>query len=289
MAVSNITEVSNAVTIGNALSAIASPALVKSTCMMNLMYTENLPVGTNVKKFIKKGSLTAATLAESTAAAIDANGELTDSSITATAAKVFVMSGLSLEAETFTGLSVARLGEEAGAAIGRAVDVDALGMFDGFSTVVTASTVLTIDDVMLGQFNILNSNCHNPEVQLQCVVHPKAYYNIKKEMIQSGASAWANQTFLDVLGRNPQQNCYAGSIPGLADFYVTTGQATTGGDTIDGIFHPMWALAGIFASAPVVWVQRQGAGGFFTEVASAYLYDIIEWNDLAGVELDSDT
>lgn len=289
MPVSNITEVSNAVTIGNALSKIASPALVKSTCMLNLIYVEDLPQGTNVKKFVKQGSLTAASLAESTALTIDANGELTDSSVSATAAKVAVSSGLSIEGETFTGMSLARLGEAAGNAIARFVDNDAIGMFDGFSTVVTSSNVLTVDDLMLGQFNIYNSECPNKEVALQAVLHPKALYNIKKELIQSGASAWNNPGMLSVLQGRPQRNCYVGSIPGLCDVYSTTGQATTGGDTIDGIFHPMWALAGIFAPAPVTWVTKVGAGGGYTEVFTYFLYDIIEWNDLAGVELDNDT
>jgi hypothetical protein len=285
MPVANITEVSNAITIGNALSAIASPALVKATCMINLMYTEDLPAGAPTKKFVKKGSLTAASLVESTAAAVDANGEYTESSITATPAKVFVMSGLSVEAETFTHLNLPQLAEEAGTAIARYVDNDALTMFSGFSTGVSSTSVLTVDDMMLGQFNIYNSEVPNKDVQLQAVLHPKALYNIRKELVQSGATAWASPNMLSVLQGKPQANCYVGSIPGIADVYSTTGQGTSGGNTYDAIFHPMWALAGVFAPAPVTWIQRQGAGGFFTEVATYFLYDIIEWNDLAGVNL----
>lgn len=289
MAVANITEYSNAVTIAAAISALQAPAFVKSTCMLGLIHAEDLPSGTNAKKFVKRGSLTAASLAESTAMTVDANGELTDTSVTATAAKVAVSSGLSVEADTFTSLDTARIAGEQGAAIGRFVDNDALSLFGGFSTTVTSTSVLTIDDVMLGQFNIYNSECPNKEVTLQCVVHPKAYYNIKKELIQSGASAFTSPDMLAVLKGKPAQNCYVGSIPGLADFYSTTGQQTSGGDTQDAIFHPRWALAGIFASAPVTWITKKGSEGAYTEVFSYYLYDVTEWNDLAGVLLNSDT
>lgn len=288
-AVANITEFSNSITIGNALSKVASPALVKSTCMMNLIYTENLPMGTMTIKFVKNGSLTAATLAESTALAPDANGELTDTSVTATIAKCAVVSGLSVEGETFGNITLDRIADEQGAAIGRFVDNDALSLFSGLSVSVTSLTVLTVDDIMLGQFNIYNSNCPNQEIMLQCVLHPKAHYNVKKELIQSGASVWMNQNFLDLLQSTPQRNCYVGSLPGIADVYATTGQATSGGDTVDAIFHPMWCFAGAFAPQPVTWLRQKGAEGFYTEAASYYFYDLLEWNDACGVGLLSDT
>lgn len=288
-AVANITEFGNSVTIGNALSKVASPALVKSTCMMNLIYTEDLPAGTMTVKFVKNGSLTAATLVEATALAPDANGELTDTSVSATIAKCAVVSGLSVEGENFGNITLDRLGEEQGSAIGRFVDNDGLSLFGGLSVAVTSATVLTVDDIMLGQFNIYNSNCPNQEVMLQSVLHPKAHYNIKKELIQSGATVWSNPNYVAMLGQTPQANCYVGTLPGIADIYVTTGQATSGGDTIDAIFHPMWCFAGAFAPAPVTWVKQKGAEGFYTEVASYYFYDVLEWNDLCGVGLLSDT
>lgn len=288
-AVANVTEYGNAVTIGNALGAVMAPAFVKSNCMMNLIYTEGLPVGANTKKLVKKGSMTGATLAESTALAPDANGELTDTSVTATIAKCAVVSGLSVEAEAFTNLTLDRIAEEHGAAIGRFVDNDALGLASGLSVSVTAASVMDIDSIMLAQFNIYNSETPNKEVTLQCVLNPKAHYNIKKEMIQAGASAWTNQTFLDVLQSKPAQNCYVGSVPGLADFYATTGFGTSGGDTYSMLFHPMWCFAGCFAPAPVTWIKPKGAEGFYTEVATYFLYDVLEWNDAAGVGLLSDT
>jgi hypothetical protein len=289
MAVANLTEVSNSVIVANLLSAKASPALVKAAVGLNSLYRENLPSGTNLVKFVKRGSLTAASLAESTALAADANGELTDSSVSATAAKCAVSSGLSIEGERFSNINVARLADEHGSAIGRYVSNDIIGMAAGLATTVTSTSVMTIDDIMLGQYNIFNSNVPNQEVPLHAFLGPKAHYNIKKELIQSGASAWNNPGMLSLLQNLPSQAGYVGSLPGLGDFYVTTGFATTGGDDQQMIVHPMWCLAGIFDSAPITWFAQKGPEGFYTSVATCYLYDVIEWNDLAGVMLRSDT
>lgn len=290
MAVANITELSNSNTIGNALSAVSSPALVKGTLGMNLMYTENLPTGTNVKKFQKKGSLTAASLAESTALQPDANGELTDSSVTATAAKVAVSSGLSVEEQKFGNIDLARIGNEQFGAIARFVDTDFIGMAAGLATTQTATTVLTIDDVMTAQMSIYNSNVPNQEVTLAACLGPRGVYNLKKEIIQSGAAAWSNPAQLALFQGAPvKANGFVGNIPGICDVYQTTGYATTGGDDQQMLIHPMWCLAGMFDSAPISWVADKGPEGLYTSIISYFFYDIIEWNDLAGVMLRSDT
>lgn len=289
-AVANITELSNSNTIGNALSAIGSPALVKGVLGLNLMYTENLPEKTNVKKFMKFGSLTAASLAESTALQPDANGELTDSSVSATAAKIAVSSGLSVEEEKFGMIDLARIANEQFSAIARAVDNDFIGMAAGLATTQTAASVMTIDDIMIGQLSIYNSNVPNQEVTLAAVLGPRAVYNVKKEIIQSGAAAWSNPAQLNIFQGAPvKANGFVGNIPGVCDVYQTTGFATTGGDDQQMIIHPQWCLAGMFDSAPVSWVERKGPEGLYTSVISYLFYDVIEWNDLAGVMLRSDT
>ena len=288
-AVSNLVEFSNSVNVTDVLAAGISPAFQKANCMMSLMYTEGLPAGTMTSKLRRRGNLTAATLAESTALAPDANGELTDTSVSATIAKCAVVTGVSVEQDAFGNIGADRIAAEHGSAIARFVDNDALSLFSGLSTSQTSASILTIDDVMLGQFNIFNSECPNKEVPLKCVVSHRGHYNIKKEIVQSGASVWSNQSYLDVLGGTPQANCYVGSLLGSIDFYATSGHATSGGDTVQAIFHPMWCFAGLFAPAPVTWVKEKGAEGFYTEFATYFFYDVLEWNDLAGVKLLSDT
>lgn len=287
-AVSNITEFGNSVNVTDVLAAGISPALVKSNCMMGLMYTESLPQGSMTAKLTKRGSLSAASLAEATALAPDANGELTDSAVTATIAKCAVVSGVSVEQGQFGNMTADRIAAEHGAAIGRFVDNDALSLFSGLSSSVTSTSVLTIDDVMLGQFNIFASECQNKEVPLKAVLSHRGHYNIKKEIVNSGASVWTNQSFLDILAGAPQANCYVGSL-GAIDFYATSGHATSGGDTVQAIFHPMWAFAGFFAPTPITWVKEKGAEGFYTEYATYFFYDVLEFNDLCGVKLLSDT
>lgn len=289
-AVANITEVSNAVTLGNLISRRASPALVAAAVGMGSLYAEDLPTGTNVKKFEKNGSLTAASLAESTALAVDSNGELTNSSVTATAAKAAVSSGLSVEGERFTNISIDRIASEQGSALARYVSADFLGMAGGFSTAVTCTDVATVADLLLAQFNILNSNVPNPEVNVHAYLGARAVYNLKKEIVQSGAAAWSNPNMLALFGGNgPKANGFMGQIPGVCDVYQASGFGTSGSDDVQMVIHPMWALAGMFDAGPKTWVTPKGSEGLYTEIVSYYLYDIIEWNDLAGVKFLSDT
>lgn len=286
-AVSNITELGNSVNVTDVLAAGISPALVKSNCMMALMHTENLPQGTMTTKLTKRGYLTAAALAEATALAPNANGELTDSSVSAVIAKCAVVTGVSVEQGQFGSIGADRIAAEHGAAIGRYVDNDALSLFGGLSQGNTSASVLTIDDVMLGQFNIFNSETPNKEVPLKTVLSHRGHFNIKKEIINSGASVWTNQSWIEILGQTPASNCYVGSL-GAIDFYATSGHSLDGADAVQAIFHPMWTFGGFFAPAPITWVDQKGAEGFYTEYATYFFYDVVEWNDLCGFKLLSD-
>jgi hypothetical protein len=289
MAVANITEFGNSINIPKVLSDLMSPALVKSVCMMNLMHVEDLPVRSMVKQFRKNGSLTAAALAESTALAIDSNGELTRTAVDATVAKCAISSGLSVEALKFSDLDAVQIAEEQASGIARFVDDDALGMFSGFSNTVTATSVLTIEDVLSAQFSIYNAKCPNKEIPLAVVVSERGHLNIKTQIVQSGAAMWSNDQFLSILKGTPASNCYVGSLGASLQFYATTGHATSGGDTVQGVFHPRWCLAGVFDVQPDVWMNKKGPEGLYQEVVSYYFYDIVEWNDGAGCGLLSDT
>ncbi len=290
MAVNFVTEFSNGITLGNLVAATSSPALVKGTVMMNHMYAENLPERTMTKKFPKNGSLTAASLAESTALAINANGELLDTSADLTAAKVAVSSGLSIEDQKFGTISTERVGAEQFSAIARAVDVDALSLFSGLATSVTSASVMTIDDIMQGIMSINNSNCPDLEVTPTYVGTPKSVYNIQKEIIQGGNASYSNDAMLDIFrGATMKANGFKGKLANLCDIYQTTGLATSGSDDVNAVFHPKWTFCGMFDSQPLTWLQNKGADGWYTEIASCYFYDVGEWNDLCGVKLLSDT
>jgi hypothetical protein len=288
-AVSYVTERGNAVNVTDVIAAGVAPAFVKATCMMALMHTENLPVGTMTAKLTKKGSLTiAGALVEATALGLASGAELTDTSSDATIAKAAIVSAVSVESEQFGNINVARVSDEQGAAFGRYVDNDALGLFAGFSQSVTATALMTLDDIMTAQYTIFASECPNKEVALKAVLSHKGALNVRKELVTSGASIWTNPAFVEVLQGAPQNNCFIGSLLNI-DCYQNSGHATSGGDTVQGVFHPMWALAGFFAPAPVITPIFKGSEGFYTEVAGYYFYDVLEWNDLAGVKVLSDT
>lgn len=289
MGVANLVELSNSITPTDVLAAGISPAFLKSTCMMALMHNEGLPQGTLTAKLTKRGSMTAASLAESTALAPDANGELTDTSVSCTIAKCAVVSGVTVEQAQFGTIDAGRIAFEHGSAIARFVDNDALSLFTGLSTAVTATSTLTLNDILLAQYSIYASECPNKEVPLKVVLSHRGHLNIKQEITQSGAALWSNGSELSILGGVPQNNCFVGSIGGSLDFYATSGHQTSSGDTVQAVFHPMWCFAGFFAPAPVTWTENEGRGGFFTAYATYYFFDILEWNDAAGVKVLSDT
>lgn len=289
-AVPNLTEVSNSsqtVTYGKIARDLIAPAFVKSTTMTNLMKV--VSVGSSpTKTFYKEGTLTAALAAESNPVPINANGELTRSNITSTAAKAVVSSGITVEAERFTDLDLPTVANAQGSAIGRYVDNDALSMFGSLSQVVTAAAGLTIDDIMLAELAIRQAEVPNKEVPLAVVLAHKGYYNIKKEIMQSGATVWGNPQFVDLIQGPAQPNNFVGSLPGL-NFYSTSGHATSGGDNIQAVFHPLWTFVAQLDDAPTLASAFKGTEGLYTEAVTYYFYDIAEWNDVAGVQLLSDT
>lgn len=290
--VSNVTEVANSVTIGNVLSSISSPAFVKAAVGLNSLYRENLPGKgqSAVKKFTKEGSLTVTNpQGESDSLAIGSGGEYTETSVSATAAKCAIVSGLSVEADKFGNVDINKLVTKAGEAVGRAVSNDVISMGSGFSQGVTCSSIATLADLYTAQFTIFNGNCPNQEVLPHFICNPRSGMAIKSELSSSGASAFTNPQMLEVLMGLPSTGGYLGTIPGLCEVYQTTGFSATGGDDQQPFMHPMWALAGIFDSAPETWIAKKGSEGFYTEAATMYFYDIVEWNDAAGINFRSDT
>lgn len=289
--VSNVTEVSNTVS-GVVLAGLVSPAFVKTAVGIGSVNRVNMPVkgqGTAMK-IMKEGSLTATNpLTESEPLAIGSGGEYTETVATLTAAKAAIVTGLSLEADRFTGLTVPKLIQKSAEAIGRAVSNDIIGLASGFSNGVTCSNVATLADLYTALFTIHNGNCPNQEVLPHWITNPKGVKAIKSELSTTGASAFVNPVMLEILMGLPSSGGYMGSIPGLCEVFQTTGFSATGGDDQQPFIHPMWAIAGMFDSIPEVWITKKGSEGFYTEAASAYFYDVGELNDAAGINFRSDT
>jgi len=288
-AVTNITELANAILM-DAVADVASPAFVKKNISMNHMMTIDMPTTSNIKKIKKNGTLTAASLVQATALAVGADGELSDTSVSLTAAKAVVSSGLAIESEKFGGHDVPRMSKEAMEAIARFVDDDFLSLFSGLSASVTSTTVMTVNDIALGLLGLYNAKVPNQEVAASIFLGPTAVHNIRKEIRESGAAQWSNTAALGILnGAAIPANGFVGSIAGIGDVYQTTGFATGGSDDTQAIFHPMWTFAGMFDTAPTVWLTPVGAGGGYKEIFVYYFWDQAEINDLAGTALKSDT
>lgn len=284
----NETELSNFVIRANEVSAAIAPAFVDASVCMNLVYAETCSDSSNVIKFRKSGSLTAAALAESAPYTFPASSELTDSSVTATASKAALVSKLTVEAMRFgtPAASIARIAEEQGRALARLFDDTVIALFAGFSQNVTAASTLTKDTLLDGQYTIFSGG--TPPGRLVFVGDYKGVNELGKEVTSTTASAFTNPNFLQLVGQ-PKANNYKGSIADI-DVYQTSGLATTGGDDRAGLFDPRYAfccaLGGAFESHVS---DLKASEGFWKEISSWVYFDVKEWNDLAGCEIRSDT
>ena len=285
----NETELTNFVTIGNMVSALASPALVNASICMNLAHIEQFPDNTASIKFRKNGSLVAETVAESAAYTFSASSELTDTSITCTAVKWAVVSKLTAEALRFgTGAaSLPRMAQEQGEALARLYDATMVALFTGFSVGVTAATILTKDNVLDAQYNVYDGK--TPPGRLVAVLDYKGANELRKEITSITASAWSNPAMLGIVNNNPKQNNLIGELAGI-DIYQTSGLPTSGGDDVAAVFHPQWAFcSGISGAIQTDVSPFKASDGFWYEISSYMFADVKEWNDRAGCKLLSDT
>lgn len=289
-AVSFLTEFSNTVNPSEVISDLISPPFVKKVIAPNLIHAEDLPVRTMTKKHVKdaalSGSLTA--IAESNPVALAAAGEYSQTSVTSTIAKLAIASGISIEQLTFGTQDANSMATKQANLLSRAVDDDFLSLFGGLSSTVTAASVLTVEDLYAAQYAIFAAECPNQEMDLAVVLNHKGLLNLKKEQINSGASAYMNPQYLSILQGKPQANRFVGTLPGF-QIYSTSGHTTSGGDNVQAVFHTMWCFAGSFAPKPEVMIVQKGSEGLYQEVVSWFFYDICEWNDAAGVGLLSDS
>jgi len=288
------TEISNFITIGNAISAEMSPAFVNAAQFWPLVYKQVCPGNTNVVKFRKSGSLTAEAIAESAAYSFSANSELTDSSITATATKKMVANRLSVEAQRFAvdaGAEISRISAEMGRALARLFDADVKALSTGLSQLVTAGTVLTKDTLLDGLYNVMNGMKGGWSGKAVFVGDYKGINEIRKELSSISASAFANIEMLGMLAAPTPGNGYAGNFMGI-DCYQTDGYAITGGDDRAMLFDPAYCFAAAVDALSGIRVEMVGPStlnNMQTEIVAYTFWNVVEWNDAAGSEVRSDT
>lgn len=283
------TELANIAKRTDDISVAISAALVQRMVVVPLIYSEDLPVGTNVKKFRKNGSLTAEALAESTAYTYSASSELTQTSVTVTAVKQVVVSKLTIEALSFSPITPEQIASEQAAALARLLDDNVLALFSGFTGNTAADTgaMLSVEGLMEGAYRVSAAGAPRIGQNLVAVVEHKGAFEIKKQLVQSGAAVFSQANQTSLLNGREVATGYQGSVPGI-DVFATDGIPTASSNYENLVFNPDTAFASMYGSvvtAPPVW----NAAGMWWEIGSYVFSDVKEWNDRAGCRVLADT
>ena len=150
------TELANIVTQTDVVASTMTGAFVTADNVLPLILTEAFPDNTNVIKFAKSGSVRGVAGTESTAYTYAAGDELTDTSTTVTGTRKDSAQKLTVEAARFAGPmgSVERLAREAGLGLNRLAAEELKTLFSSIANSVTATTVLTVDDLYDAQYTV---------------------------------------------------------------------------------------------------------------------------------------
>lgn len=288
------TDLSDLVTIGNAIGALIPPAFIQGSFGLGLVYAQDCPSNTNVIKFPIMNALIAEAVTEGAVyIPSDANSDLNITSVTATAVKKGIVSPITVESLRFGGglANPAGIADEQGRALARLFDAGLLALFDGLSNAVTASSTLDIDTLLQARYVVDNGLC--PPGPRVAVLDYKGVNELRKLVANSGAAIWSSQYSSPIFG-TPAANGFVGNMLGI-DIYQATGLSTTGSDDQGALFDPRYCFAAAMGGAPETNIRWTGAGvasqvaGFSYEVSSHAFWHVLEWHDAAGCEVRSDT
>lgn len=282
------TELSNIVIPTDVVSDGIGMALASAVVVLPLIYKENLPANTNVKKVRKNGKLEASALSESSNFTYDANSEFTQTSVTATATKQVIVYKNTVESEQFGGVNSGAMSVEMGRGLGRLLDDNIITLFSSFTTntIVAEAAGLTGVGLLRAKMRV-DASLAGASRNLVAVINHRQAFDIRSEVYQSAAANFAQPSQISLLQGYQQPNGFAGTLPGL-DIYVTDGLPTGAGDATALVFNPERAFFGMYSAAPDVRVNWIGSQGFFTEVTAHMFSTVLEWYDEAGCRVTSD-
>lgn len=282
----NETELANFATKTDDISDGVSAALVKHNVFVPLIYKEDLPEGTATKEARKGGSLTSEAVAESGSYSFSGSSEYTETSVTATAAKEVVISKVTVEALRFSGSDPQKVIDEQAMAIARGLDDDGLALSTGASSSVTATDILTVDDILEAIWTVRAARGGNEK--LVGLFDAKGLKEAVKELFNSGAAAMAQPGLTTLLGDGIAENGYVGDLPGCA-LYHADGLPTSGGDDVAMVFNPNIAFFGMYDTGVNTMSAWKGSEGLYWEITSYIFSKVVEWNDAAICKVLSDT
>jgi hypothetical protein len=285
---------SDLVQTGNAISAMMVPPLVVASVGMSLVQMETCPNSTAVIKFRKSGYTTAEGVSEGAVyLPTDANSDITDTSSTATAAKIAVATPISVEALRFGAgaADTVRVSNDQGRAIAAKFDVDLKALIDSVTLTATATSTMDTDTLLTGVYNIDNGNV--PPGPRVAWLHNKGLLELKKLVANSGAAIWTSQYNSPLFGA-PAPNGFVGNLLGV-DIYTSSGFSTTGGDNQQVIFDPRFAWCAAMGGSIETHITWTGVGvasqvaGFSYIVDSHIFYGVALYTDAACSEVRSDS
>lgn len=287
------TEQGNFAVEANAVSALMGPEFVNASQFMPLVQTETFADSSNTIHVPISGYLVAETVAESTNYTYSANSELTDTYVAVTAKKAVVGNKFTVEADRFgkPWANLPRISKKMGTSFGRLFDADLKALFPSISTVVTASTILTKDNMSDASYNVFASMKEAASGVLVAALDFKGVNELGKELSNITASAFSNRELLGILGTPGGGYNYKGNLLGI-DIYQTDGLATTGGDDQGCVWDPMHAFyAGVDGIEGFRNSQKEPSAinGLTWELLSWTFWKVAIWRNTAACQVRSDT
>jgi hypothetical protein len=287
----NETLYSSNITVAAAVEAAIVPVFSATSIMSRLVapFNPSMP-NTNAKKLPKSGSVSASVVAEGNAATPQT---LTDTSVTLTLQKAIVVTKPTAEALAFaTGANPQRHANEHARACADKFDIDAMALFDGFSTSVDSGATLTVAKLQEAAYNLRLNKV--PNDRIVAVLHTKQAYQLGGDIRAQAGAFYGNQNFdpASITDGKPLVAGYFGKVFNI-EIYESPNVAAQGGDNVSAVYNPNYAIAALYPSGLVPSFETSISNelGFLESVShikTMMWYQIAEYADLAGVELRCD-
>ncbi len=275
------------VTVAAYLDANIAPAFRSSVIMPNLMHVQNFQGKSDSIKLRKRGTVTATAGAEATDHALSQYQESSPNTLVAGEVKVYLE--ISDKAIKFAQADVDELVAECGRALAQKFDIDSLALLDalhGGTQVGTSGSDCTPGILLQASFTVRAANIASPLVY---ALNPVQVYDVQDDLLTTTASAWTNLQLLSLLnGQPPASNGYVGAFLGIPVFETTnTESVNSNADWAGGCWAPQFALAAAFAGDVQTRIGYNIKKGV-TEVGCSLWYDVKEYQDAAGVSIETD-
>jgi hypothetical protein len=170
-------------------------------------------------------------------------------------------------------------------------DSDFVALFSSTSNSVVATSTLVKDNLLDARYNIESSMLGAFSGQLVGFLHPKGLNEVRKDITNTGATAFGNLGMLGIVGKVEPGRQYAGNLMGI-DLYYRTGLPTTSGDNVQQVWDPKNAFyAGIdgiqgFRSS---LQQPTAENGLTLSYLGWLFFKVIQWRDTAACIVRSDS